>query len=89
MYLIVKPPTIQINEINCLNSNQLVTAIAPINSQTKKKLEMSTMRVRSLANFQDKNKFLFLGLIKSFRNILPVYYIPPGRYVVWSFILVL
>ena len=30
MYLTVKPATSQINEINYLNSNQLVTAIAPI-----------------------------------------------------------
>ena len=30
MYLTVKMPTTQINEINYSNSNQLVTAIAPI-----------------------------------------------------------
>jgi hypothetical protein len=30
MYLTLKPATSQINEINYSNSNQLVTAIAPI-----------------------------------------------------------
>jgi hypothetical protein len=30
MYLTVKPPTTQINEINYSNSNQLVNALAPV-----------------------------------------------------------